>query len=111
MKPHWILVANDTQARLLQQEPGAPMVPVQFSGCTGRLHFARDIAECLEAGACSDAYAWVSVYAPSPFLGELRQLFGPGTRRLLAGVHDVDLSTLAIAEIENRMRQEHRRAH
>lgn len=26
MKPHWILIANASQARLLQQEPGCPIV-------------------------------------------------------------------------------------
>jgi len=29
MKPSWILVANATEARLLQQEPGTPLVVVQ----------------------------------------------------------------------------------
>lgn len=29
MKPNWILVANASQARLLQQEPGCPLVVLQ----------------------------------------------------------------------------------
>jgi protein required for attachment to host cells len=29
MKPHWILVANATEARLLQREPGTPLVVLQ----------------------------------------------------------------------------------
>lgn len=37
MKPHWILIANATYARLLQQERGAPMVILKsFTHSQGR---------------------------------------------------------------------------
>lgn len=39
MKPHWILVANASQARLLQQEPGCPLVVLRsFHHPASRLH-------------------------------------------------------------------------
>ena len=148
MKPHWILVANATEARLLQQEPGAPLVVLQafhhpesrlhtaelgddragrevsghgFGGAAYQprldaqrkqhLHFARDLADHLEQAAREQRYASLAVYASSPFLGELKQLFGDGTRRLLAGTHDVDLTSFGVAEIERRVQEERSRAH
>jgi protein required for attachment to host cells len=111
MTPHWILVANATQARLLQQEPGKAMILLHESDAGGHAHFARDIADCLEQGAREHAYAWVAVYASSDVLGELRQLFGEATRKLLAGTHAIDLTAFSVAEIESRMRQERSRAH
>ena len=39
MKPHWILVANATEARLLQQENASPLVVLHaFHHPEGRLH-------------------------------------------------------------------------
>jgi protein required for attachment to host cells len=75
------------------------------------LHFARDIADYLEQAAGEHAYASLGVYASSPFLGELRQLFGDATRRLLAGTHDVDLTSFDVVEIERRLQAERSRAH
>ena len=111
MKPHWILVANATEARLLQQETGKALVLLNACDGEGHLHFARDIADQLEQGAREHAYAWLAVYASSDFLGELRQLFGEATRKLLAGTHEADLTGFSVAEIERRMRQERSRAH
>jgi protein required for attachment to host cells len=148
MKPHWILVANATEARLLQQEPGGPLVVLQafhhpesrlhtaelgddragrevsghgFGGAAYQprldaqrkqhLHFARDLADHLEQAAGEHRYASLAVYASSPFLGELKQLFGDATRKLVAGTHDVDLTSFDVAEIERRVQQERSRAH
>ena len=148
MKPHWILVANATEARLLQQEPGNPLVVLQaFHHPEGRLHtaqlgddkagreasghgfggaayqpradahrkqhlhFAHDLADHLEQAAGEHAYASLAVYASSPFLGELKQLFGDATRKLLAGTHDVDLTGFGVAEIERRGQHERSQAH
>lgn len=141
MKPDWILVANASQARLLQKEPGAPLVVLQafhhpasrqhsstlgddkagreksdrsFGGAAyeprvdaqskEHLHFAHELAEALEQGTREGRYANVQVFASSPFLGEIRQALEDGTRRHLAGMHDVDLTALGLAEIEERVR-------
>lgn len=41
MQPHWILIANASHARLLQQEPGAPMVVLAaFQHPASRQHSA-----------------------------------------------------------------------
>lgn len=67
------------------------------------LHFARELADALEAGAREGSYATVAIHASSPFLGELKHALGEGTRRLLAGTHDVDLTSFAVQEIEQRL--------
>jgi len=69
------------------------------------LHFARELAERLEQGAQHGRYAAVTVFASSPFLGELKQALGEATQRLLAGAHDVDLSSVGLAEMENRIQE------
>jgi protein required for attachment to host cells len=148
MKPHWILVANASEARLLQQEAGGPLVVLQafhhpesrlhtatlgddkagrevsghgFGGSAYQprmdaqhkqhLHFARDLADHLEQAAGEHRYESLAVYASSPFLGELRHLLGDATRKLVAGTHDVDLTSFDVAEIERRLQEERSRAH
>jgi protein required for attachment to host cells len=143
MKPDWTLIANATRARLLQQDPGAPMVIVKsFSHPESRGkvsdrvddraghdstdhsyggtsfqprtdprrkehdHFAREIADYLEAGALQERFRSLSVFASSPFLGELKARLGDATGRLLAGTHDLDLTAVGLAELERRIAYE-----
>lgn len=140
MKPDWLIVANAAHARLLQQEPGAPMTVLQafehpasrlhsselgdaergreatdrsFGGAAyeahiepqrkEHLHFARELAAVLEQGAQQGRYHRIHVFASSPFLGELKAQLGTATQRLVAGTHDLDLSALALSEIEQRV--------
>lgn len=70
------------------------------------LHFTRELGEMLEAGALEGSYASLRVFACSPFLGELKQALGPAAQRLLAGVHDVDLTHVGPAELADRIRDE-----
>ena len=140
MKPDWILVAGASQARLLQQEGGAPMTVLQaFHHPQSRLHsselgdaergsvqagprqgraayeahiepqrkehlrFATELAGVLEQGAREGRFRHVRVFASNPFLGELKGKLGTQTQRLLAGVCDLDLTGLGLAEIEQRV--------
>lgn len=142
MKPNWILVANATEARILQQEPGSPLVVVQayhhpasrvrsselgddkagrelsgrgFGGAAfephvdaqskEHLHFARELADALEAGAQAGSYASLTIHASSHFLGELKHALGDATRRLLTSTHDVDLTSFGVQEIEQRLQR------
>lgn len=75
-----------------------------------RLHFARELAQHLEQGAQHGLYDALTVFAASPFLGELKREFGSATQRLLAGTHDLDLSRVGPEEIDGRIRQELARA-
>lgn len=140
MKSDWILVANAAQARLLQSEPGTPMVVVRAfhhpdsrlsssklgdsergressdRGHGGQayaahvephrkehLRFARELADFLEQSALQGQMRRLHVFAASPFLGELKEQLGDATLRLLAGTHDLDLSSFALGEIERRV--------
>jgi hypothetical protein len=142
MKPDWILIANASRARVLQQQEGRPPALLQqFEHRASRLHsselgddeagrerkdglsgsaafeprikaqrkehlrFARELADFLEAGAQQALYGSVRVFAPSPFLGEVKAVLGDATQRLLAGSHDLDLSSVGIAEIRRRIEQ------
>lgn len=148
MKPHWTLVANASHARLLQQEPGCPLVVLKSfehpasrlhssvlgdapagHGATDHdssgasyaprveaqrkehLHFAQELASALEQGAQKALYENVTLYASSPFLGELKHALGDGARRLLADAHDTDLSSLPLEDIERHIAQQHARPH
>lgn len=75
MKPNWILVANATVARILQD------------------------------GARQGSYGALAIHASSPFLGELKQALGEAARRLLTGTQDVDLTSFGVQEIEQRLQQ------
>ena len=68
--------------------------------------FARELADYLEEGARTQAYGSLVVFAGNPFLGELREALGDGTRRLLKTSLPVDLSHVGAAEIERRVLDE-----
>lgn len=69
------------------------------------LRFARELADFLEGGAQQHRYAGMHLFAPSPFLGELKAALGDGTRRLLASSHDLDLSALRLPQLGERIEQ------
>lgn len=131
MKPDWTLVANGTRARLLQQEPGAPMVILESfihpvhppadavatqPGLLGHLdawasehphaEFARDLAHLLEQEAQRDHYRRLTVFASHPFLAELEEEFGPATRRRIAATREGDFTRSSLPEIEECIAQE-----
>lgn len=143
MKPNWILIANASQARLLQQEEGCPIVVLKafhhpasrqrsavlgddkagkelsdrgFGGAAYEprtdaqhkefKHFAEELARELETAAQDHAFAALTVFASSPFLGVLKQELGEGTQRLLKNTHDVDLTSVGLAELEKRVQFE-----
>lgn len=68
--------------------------------------FARELADYLEEGARAQVYGSLVVFAGNPFLGELREALGDGTRRLLKTSLPVDLSHVGAAEIERRVLDE-----
>lgn len=70
------------------------------------LHFAHELADCLEKGAQSGDYGSLAIFSSSPFLGELKARLGHATLALLKETHDVDLTSVGPAEIERRIRHE-----
>ena len=67
------------------------------------LHFAHTLAQRLEEGLASSAYDRVTLYASSPFLGELKGQLSPATTEALRAAVDVDLTSYGLRELEERI--------
>jgi protein required for attachment to host cells len=117
MQPDWTLIANATRARLLQQERGAPMVILEsFVHPRGRgkldaasdehIKFARELAHLLEQEAQLDHFHSLTIFASSPFLGEIRDELGKATLCRLTSTHELDLTHLGLSELEERIARE-----
>ena len=70
------------------------------------LRFARELADYLEPYAQQDTFRSLSVFASSPFLGELKSELGSATTRLLTYLQDLDLTSFGLSEVERRIAQE-----
>lgn len=70
------------------------------------LHFARELAAALEDGAVRGECASISVFAASPFLGELKKELGTETQRLLESTHDLDLTHVDTPNLDRRLREQ-----
>ena len=68
--------------------------------------FAQELADHLEHGAQQGAYESLTLFASSPFLGELKAHLGSAASRLLSGTHDVDLTAVGPVELERRIAHE-----
>jgi len=120
-KPDWILIANVTRARVLQQAPGSAMVVLEsFVHPAGRgqraelmdarqkecTRFARELGQYLEHEARVGHFGALTIFAPASFLDELRPALGKVTLRALAGTHELDLTSVGVSELERRISQE-----
>lgn len=70
------------------------------------LRFAREMADYLEQQAQQGSFKSVALYASSPFLGELKSALGPATLGLVAATHDVDLTSVGLVELDQRIAHE-----
>lgn len=120
--PDWVLIANTTRARVLQQEPGSAMVVLEsFVHPAGRglrieplldprqkecTRFAHELAQYLEQEARQRHFDCLTIFASSSFLEELRASLGKITQSLLSGIHELDLTSVGIAELERRISHE-----
>lgn len=82
---------------------GAALDPRTHEQRKEHQHFAHELAQLLEQGAQDQRYDAVHVFASSPFLGELKHELGPAARALLAGTHDLDLTSVGLAELPARI--------
>jgi protein required for attachment to host cells len=120
-KPDWILIANTTRARVLQQEPRSAMVVLEsFVHPAGRgqrtelmdarqkecTRFAHELGKYLEHEAHVGHFGSLTIFAPASFLEELRAALGTATLRALAGTHELDLTSIGVSELERRVSQE-----
>ena len=118
-KPDWILIANKTRARVLQQDPGSAMVVLEsFVHPAGRgerseplldarqkesTRFAHELARYLEHEARQGHFGGLTVFVSATFVQELQAGLGKVTRRLLSDVHELDLTSVGVAELERRV--------
>jgi protein required for attachment to host cells len=70
------------------------------------MRFANELADYLEHEAGQGRFRTLTVFASSPFLGDLKAELGNATSSLLAGTHDVDLTAVGLAELERRIAHE-----
>lgn len=120
--PDWILIANTTRARVLAQEPGNAMTVLEsFVHPAGRglpreplkdtrqkecTRFAHELAEYLEHEARQGRFESLTIFASAAFADELRASLGKLTQRLLSGIHELDLTSVGVAELERRVSHE-----
>lgn len=120
--PEWILIANATRARVLQQHRGAVMEVLEsFVHPAGRgqvmpprldarekeyTRFAQELAQYLEGEARMGHFASLVILAPVPFLEEVRAALGKFTARLLVAALERDLTSCGIAELGSQVERE-----
>jgi protein required for attachment to host cells len=120
--PDWILIANATRARVLQQEAGGAMEVLEsFVHPAGRgqpvepitdpreksyTRFAHELAQHVEQDARQGHLCSLVIFAPQPFLDELVSALGKAGRRLLCGAHELDLTSVGLAELDWRIQHE-----
>ncbi len=124
--PQWFLVANAARARLLSRtsngrlqllrsfghvEGRAPSGKKDFVVFEPRMRprekerhrFAHELARFIDHEARQGRCATLSVFAPSPFLGELKHELGAATVHRLAAAEDLDLTQENMADHERRL--------
>jgi hypothetical protein len=120
--PEWILIANTTRARVLQQHRGAVIEVLEsFVHPAGRglatpplldarqkeyTRFAQELAQYLEAEARMGHFASLVILAPLPFLDEVRAALGKFTARLVVGTVERDLTSWGVAELGRQITRE-----
>lgn len=68
--------------------------------------FARELAQVLEQEARLDHFQSLTIFASSPFLGEIQAELGKATQRRLAATHELDLTRCGLSELEQRISHE-----
>lgn len=117
----WILIANTTRARVLQQRGGLIEVLESFVHPAGRgqvvpplldarqkeyTRFAQELAQYLEAEARLGHFDSLVILAPLPFLDEVRAALGKFTARLVVGTVERDLTSWGVAELGRQITRE-----
>ena len=66
-------------------------------------HFAREIALRLHAGLNAGEFQHLTIFASSPFLGELKPVLDDAVQRTVRQMVDLDLTSYGLSELEQRM--------
>lgn len=70
------------------------------------LQFARTLAQRLGEGLAGGDCGRITLYASSPFLGELKGQLSPAAKKALRAAADVDLTSYGLRELEERIAHE-----
>ena len=70
-----------------------------------RHRFAQELGQFIEHEARANRFSRFCVFAPSPFLGELKQELGASTVQRLAAAEDIDLTRATLTELDARIPQ------
>lgn len=65
--------------------------------------FAKEISKWIEDALASGAYHGISLFASSPFLGELKAQLGPKARKTMQAAIDTDLSSFHHQALAHRV--------
>jgi hypothetical protein len=119
----WILIANTTRARVLEQEAGGgpmevlesfvhpagrgqPVDPITDPREKSYTRFAHELAQHVEQEARQGHLCSLVVFAPQPFLDEIASALGKASRGVLCGMHEMDLTSVGLAELDWRIHHE-----
>ena len=75
------------------------------------LKFARELAQRLDQGLTGGDCGRITLYASSPFLGELKGQLSPAAKKVLRAAVVVDLTSYGLRELEERIAHELRALH
>ena len=70
------------------------------------LKFARELAQRLDEGLAGGDCGRITLYASSPFLGELKMQLSSAAKKVLRAAADVDLTIYGLRELEERIAHE-----
>ena len=70
------------------------------------LHFAHTLAQRLDEGLASGDCGRITLYASSPFLGELKGQLSPAAKKVLRAAADVDLTSYGLRDLKERIAHE-----
>jgi protein required for attachment to host cells len=68
--------------------------------------FAHELARYLEHEARQGHFSGLTIFVSATFIQELRAGLGKVTRRLLSDIHELDLTSVGVAELERRVSRE-----
>ena len=107
MKPERIPIANATRARLVERELSCQLVVIDATE-EEHLHFARELVEYPGQPAQHGRFHSLALFTSSPYpgVGEWKVELGTATARLVSAAHDLDLTSVGLVELDQRVAQE-----
>ncbi len=93
-----------TAGHTISGRPG--LAPRQENKEHHRQIFCRQIAEKLHRGVLSGSVSGIVIFAAPTMMGELLKELDEGTRKLIVSHHEKDLTSLPVAELNDRFKKD-----